>query len=183
VPTVCGANNRLGGLKLEGRLPNPVMLKITGGVEPVPKVSEPLRFPKTLGVKVTATVQDAPAASELVQGPTRPPVTEKLLLAATESVRLFALVLVTVTVCGSLAKPSAGLSNLKVVGLKVSGTVPPPEPVPLRLTSCVKFDGLATVADPLIDPFWVGWKVTAIVHVDFPASDAWHGLTVPGAFV
>jgi hypothetical protein len=63
--------------------------------------------------------------------------------------------------------------KLNVVGVNVKGAVAPPEPVPESPTSCGENPAVSVmVTAPLMLPFAVGVKVTAILHLAFDASEA-----------
>jgi len=117
-----------------------------------------------LGVKTTAKVQLEPAVSAPPQGLVPEPETDQSVLAVNVRFTVLLDELVAVTFFGKLENPSAGLSKSKLVGLKVTGKVGPPVPVPLRLVICgMKLEPL-TMNDPLMAPAWVGLMVTETVH-------------------
>ncbi len=65
------------------------------------------------------------------------------------------------------------MPKLRLVGVKVSGAVPPPEPVPESPTSCGENPAVSVmVTAPLMLPLAVGVNVTAILHLAFDASEA-----------
>jgi hypothetical protein len=104
------------------------------------------------------------------------------LVAIVLRVNELALLFFTVRVCAVLVVPTACVPKLKLVGVKVSDAVPPPEPVPESPTSCGDSPVESVIASPpLMLPFAVGVNVTAMLHFAFEASEAPH--VVPEEFV
>ncbi len=79
----------------------------------------------------------------------------------------------TVTDSAALVVPATCAAKVTEVGVKVRGGVPPPEPVPDRVTSCGENAELSVMErPPLMAPLAVGVKVTARLHLALAASDA-----------
>lgn len=127
------------------------------------------------GENVTEAVQLAPAAKFRfeAQGVVPDPATANSPLAARDvSVTALVLVFFTVTVLPALLVPTAWLVKVRLAGVKESGGVLPPEPVPDRVTSCVLNDVPSVMAmAPFTVPAAVGVNVTAILHLALDASD------------
>jgi hypothetical protein len=149
---------------------------MTCGV-PAPDVAiatEPFVEAILSGVNVTAIVHFAEAASAPPQGVEPLPAEEKAALALiavmfTEALPLF----VTVMVFGALVIPMAVAAKVRVVGLKVSGTVGPPVAVPVSATICgLRAPLVAITRPPSVAPLEAGAKVTIIVHLVAAFSEA-----------
>jgi hypothetical protein len=83
--------------------------------------------------------------------------------------------LVTVTVFGALVAPIPVAEKVSVAGLKLSETVGPPVAVPVIPTTCGLNALFVAISNaPLIDPLYSGVKVTTIVQLAAPASEAPH---------
>src|SRR5579864_1091935 len=128
------------------------------------------------GENVTLMVQLAPAASCRLAAHFTVPLpaaANSPLAVIVFRVTVFALTFFTVTVLAALVVPTASRANVMVAGVKVSGGVVPPEPVPESATSWVLNEVLSlTVRPPLIAPFAVGEKVIAMLHFALEAREA-----------
>src|SRR5580692_12111692 len=138
----------------------------------------PLMFPlaPSAGEKVTPSVQVAPAFRFrlAVQGFAPLPVAEKSpVVAIVASVTAEVLPFLMASVLAPLVVPAACGAKASVAGVKVSGGVLPPDPVPESATSCGENPAPSvSVTAPLMLPFVVGVKVTARLHLALGASDA-----------
>ena len=86
------------------------------------------------------------------------------------------LLLVTVTVTGDELAPTRVFATLKVAGAKVSGDVPPPDPVPDNAANCVANEALETARLPSAAPLAVGVNVTLSLQLFFAANVPLHGV-------
>jgi hypothetical protein len=92
-----------------------------------------------------------------------------------EMVTVLELTFLTVTVLAALVVPWSCAAKVRVAGVKESGVVPPPVPVPENGTICGEYSPPGVIATaPLIAPFAVGVNVTAILHLAFAARDDPH---------
>lgn len=127
------------------------------------------------GENVTSIVQAVPAGRIIPaeHGADPPPAAAKKPLPENpESVTLLVLVFFMAILLGALIVPPAWLVKVRVVGMKESGGVPPPEPVPENATICGLNDVLSVMdKSPLIAPAAVGVNVTATLHFPLDASD------------
>jgi len=178
---------RVFGERLTASAPFPETLKTCGVTAELSFTqTAPLIVPFTVGLNVTEKVQVCVEASTspLVQGVAPLATAEKSPLDAKElSVTEAPLVLVTVTDLAALLVPTSWLANERLVGVNVRGDAAPPVPLPESATSMGLDAALKLmVAAPLMVPFDLGVKVTEMVHLVFPASEALQGVVpLPGA--
>src|SRR5438105_827576 len=120
----------------------------------------------TDGMKATVKVHLALAAKVVPQGFEPPLATWKLPEAVTPRLLMTVdPVLVTVTVLARLVLANTVFAKTRLAGEKVNGELTPPVPLPDNVTCCgLKLLPYVTVSAPLMLPFTVGAKVTAIVH-------------------
>jgi hypothetical protein len=127
------------------------------------------------GEKVTFSVHiaDAPRTRFASQGLVPLPAAPKSpLVAIAVRVSEVALLFFTVRDFPALIVPTACVAKVSVVGVNVSGAVPPPDPVPESPTSCGEKPAVSVIAiAPLMLPLAVGVKVTAMLHLAFDAND------------
>jgi len=179
VATVCATNVSVVGANVNGRAAVPLVSSICWLTPAVSvMMTAPLTAPlaPSAGAKVTLSVQVVPAGKLRLaaQGFDPLPVAEKSpLVAMVVRVKELLLLFLTVRDFAGLVVPTACLVNIKVGGVKVSGAVPPPEPVPESPTSCGENPVASVmVTAPLMLPLAVGVKVAAILHLAFDASEA-----------
>src|SRR5580704_9749456 len=179
VATVCGAKVSVVGAKVSGSAAAPLASSICWLIAALSlRMTAPLMAPvaPSAGEKVTLRVQAAAAASARfgLQGFAPAPVAEKspvvaIVVRVTEPLLVF----ITVRAFAGLVVPTACAAKESVAGVKVSGAVAPPEPVPVSAMSCGENPAASVMATaPSMLPFALGVKVTAILHLAFDASDA-----------
>lgn len=177
VATVCAAKVSDVGLKVSGRAAVPFKSRICWPTVAVSvTATAPLRLPlePAAGEKVTLSVQVllALSTSAALQGVVPLPLALNSPLAAIE-LRVSALVLVffTVTALAALVVPTTA-ARLTLDGVKVSGAVLPPDPVPVSATSCgLNVVPSVIVTAPETAPADCGANVTATLHLAFDASE------------
>ena len=179
VATVCAANVSVVGANVSGRALVPLASSICWLMVALSVMTTaPLIVPldPRAGEKVTFNVQVAEAARTrfAVHGfvpvavAAKSPVVE-IAVKVSELVLLF----LTVSDFAALVVPTAWVAKVSVVGVNVSGAVPPPEPVPERPTSCGENPAVSVIVTaPLMLPLAVGVNVTAMLHFAFEASEA-----------
>src|SRR3982074_483297 len=142
VATVCAAKVSVAGANVNGRAEVPLALRtcwLTGALSVI--TTAPLIVPLAprAGENVTLSVQAAPAMRFRLaaQGVVPLPLAEKSpVVAMVLRVKELALLFLTVRIFAVLVVPTAWAVKVSVVGVKVSGAVPPPEPVPDSAISC-----------------------------------------------
>jgi len=179
VATVCAAKLSDAGAKVRGSAAVPLIsmaCSLTGAVSF--RIMAPLivPVPPRGGAKVMESLQVAPVARVMpaVQGVVAAPVAAKSVVAETAlRVNAAALEFLTVTVFATLVVPAAWVGNVSVAGLKVSGEVAPPLPVPESWISCGEYEvPFVTAIAPLKLPFAEGVNVMARAHLAFAANVA-----------
>src|SRR5580658_8724724 len=177
VATVCDANVSDVGANVSGSATVPFASRICW---PTVAVSVTTTAPLMLlpdpkaGVNVALSVQLLPAfrTCPAVHGVAPLPLAENSPLAAIElSVSALALVFFTVTAFAALVVPTTA-ARLRLVGVKVSGAVLPPDPVPVSATSCgLKDVPSVSVTAPSTAPADCGANVTAMLHFALDANE------------
>jgi len=181
VPIATVPKFRVFGERLTASAPFPETLKTCGVTAEVSFTqTAPLIVPFTVGLNVTEKVQVCVEASTspLVQGVAPLATAGKSPLDANElSVTEPALVFFRVTDVAALLVPTSWLAKERLVGVNVRGGAAPPVPLPESATSIGLDAALKLIVTaPLIVPFDLGVKVTEMVHLVFPASEAPQGV-------
>jgi hypothetical protein len=179
VATVCAAKVSAVGANVSGRADVPLVSRICWFTVALSVITTaPLIVPldPSAGEKVTFSVQVAETARTrfATHGTDPVPVAAKspLVAIAVKVSELLPLFL-TVSDLAALVVPTACVLKVRVVGVKVSGAVAPPDPVPERPTSCGENPTESVIVTaPLMLPFALGVNVTAILHLALDASDA-----------